>query len=751
MSDVMRGLSDALKGIQWKKCGFAAAAYLVAALVLFYPLTTNMGTVMPGFGGDSYQNLWNIWWVGYALLNLHTSIYYTNLLFFPIGANLVEQTMSPLLALISLPFQALGTIFAYNVVFLLSFVLSGLGMMVLARYVTKSDYAAFFAGIVFAFSSFHIAQADAHIHFVNIMFVPLFMYFLLKTIDKNRRIDALGMAVSFAGSALIGSTQQAVMLAVLFVATIVAYLAFSKNRKKLLSVQFASNMALFVVLAFVIGIWLFLPEAVAMLSGGLSSVNYLNDVQHNELWSSDLLSFFTPSYYNGLFNWLTKGTYNTIYAGNPTERAAYLSFTALMLTCYCIYKQRRHAAPWVAGLILFALLALGPQMEFNGAVSVVPSIYYIYHAIPGINIIREPGRFNLLVTMFLAVLSAMGLKLLLDRGEADKKSILNNKLLVVGAISVLFLIESNGMPMFNHSILQLVSTQVSVPKLYPLLATMKGNFSVLALPAVTTNTSISIGKSTYYTSITHKPLVGGYVTRTNNTELLDIYNIPLVLQDKDLIDYDNASYASPVVQNYTNQTLLTLFNYNTEFVVVDKSAYNKTTLPVMEGYLASVFNSPVYNDNTTIAFSTAKAINASLFRSFVSYPILTQWQTTLMPFNGTYRQVWSPIQSGAVVVYAPYPNTTNIVQEIRSRTPYGVNATITIRALAPSPTQLYVGEIVENSTRKLALFNLTGNLQTYVVNVTLVSGQMGNTLFFVAGSKTSNVAIMNITVSGQVK
>ena len=59
-------------------------------------------------------------------------------------------------------------------------------------------------------------------------------------------------------------------------------------------------------------------------------------------------------------------------------------------------------------------------------------------------------------------------------------------------------------------------------------------------------------------------------------------------------------YQSPVAENYTNQTLLTLYNYDVAFVALDKTAYNQSQFTQLGGYLYSVFGSPVYNDNTTI-------------------------------------------------------------------------------------------------------------------------------------------------------
>ena len=74
MNEQTRNLVGALRGLPWKGYLCAAVAYLFIALVLFYPLTLNLSNVTPGSSGNSYQNLWDIWWVNQAVFGLHTSI-----------------------------------------------------------------------------------------------------------------------------------------------------------------------------------------------------------------------------------------------------------------------------------------------------------------------------------------------------------------------------------------------------------------------------------------------------------------------------------------------------------------------------------------------------------------------------------------------------------------------------------------------------------------------------------------------------
>ncbi|MEM3253440.1 MAG: hypothetical protein QXS71_03400, partial [Candidatus Micrarchaeaceae archaeon] len=62
-----------------------ALLFLMLSLLLFWNITLGIASTVPNGGGDVYQTLWNLWWVGYATLKLHTSIYFSSLLYYPVG------------------------------------------------------------------------------------------------------------------------------------------------------------------------------------------------------------------------------------------------------------------------------------------------------------------------------------------------------------------------------------------------------------------------------------------------------------------------------------------------------------------------------------------------------------------------------------------------------------------------------------------------------------------------------------------
>ncbi len=738
---------DRRKSIQSakEKCGsvlkaFTAAAllYLVIALAIFYPITLNMFASAPGSGASPFQNLWNIWWVNYALLNLHASIYSTSLLFWPVGANLTFQAMAPLTALLSAPFQLAGVAFSYNLMFMLGFAFSGAAMFLLARYLVKNGYAAFIAGLVFTFSAFHIAQSYANLGFVFIGWVPLFLYFTLRILREKRNYwSILGMSLSFAFATLMGNAEQSLMLLMLLALIVLMYAINKRTRSRVFNRDFAVSMALFAAAALLIGSWSFVPMLGALLKpGGLSAVNLANTAKYSETWSSDLLSFFVPSYYNGIFSFMNASSiYGSLYSGYELgERTAYVGFTAIALSLYGMFQNRKRSLPWLALAVVFGWLAIGPYLQIAGTMTQIPGLYQLYHLIPALNSISEPGRFNLILTMMVAILSAFGAKALIEKfGEAGTKK---KALYLAVALSLLILVESNGMPLGSSAIAGKVSTSVIPSNVYTELSNLPGNFSVILLPALDTQTS---AMATYYTSIMHKPIVGGYVSRPNLTEELSIYNIPLAIQSSTLASEGAATFESPVNENFTNQTLLSLYNYNTSFVLVQKNAYkNSTSLLELLNYLVKTFGNPVYNDNTTTAFTTANSVDRSLFRSYVSYPIVTEWQEVPVPFNGTITRMWLPSSPGAMAVYAPYL-TSPLIQQ-------SVNTTLTFEALAPKPSVLLIEEQSSSGIARIAAVNVSGSLRPYRVNATLVSGPRGNLLFFME-DQDYPIYVSNITYS----
>ncbi len=751
---------------------FVSLIYLIIALIIFVPLTSHITTVAPGVGGDTYQNLWDIWWVGYATFTLHSSIWYTYLLYPPIGASLIFQTMAPISSLISVPFQLINLIFAYNVLFFAGFMVSGLGMFALAEYLVKNSYASFIAGAIFTFSAFHIAQSLSHIDWMFIGFVPLSVYFFLKIINGEQKLSLrsivypIALGLSFMLAVFMGDIEQGIMLILIFIAIFIFFILQKRERTKVLSKTFLLGMGIFVLVAFVSGSFGFIPILSGLNQSSLSFINQASTPANIMTWSDNLLSFFLPSSYNGLAHSLSS-SYSYIFSGNFTETTSYVGYTVIILAIYGIYKERRRSILWISIALVFGWMALGPYIQVgnlgqinstclssNAAMQAclgndIPGIYYFYSKIPLFNVFREPGRFDLAVEMAIAVIAAFGMNSVLEKFKSNSK-----KILAVAAIGAIILIESNGI--MSGSVAAIVTTKIITPQYYYAIGNYSLNFTTLNLPALSNPTSshpaLYPGEATYYTAITHKPLVGGYLTRQNNTQEEYLFNIPLVVQAYNLQLSGSMIYQSPINENFTNQTLFTLYNYNTAFVTIEENAFNESDFAQLFNYTTGVFGQPILS-NFTLFYPTTQAINRSVFRSYVAYPILTDWSPQQVFINGSNEVLWVPLNLGMVLLYAPYANTTNMRQKIITGESSPINTTITFQAetYAQSngyypPTKLGLYTINRQGRETpIATFNTTNKLEDYTLNTTFVSGPNPNVLLFSTNSNSTYVLIRNIT------
>ncbi|MCL5412882.1 MAG: hypothetical protein M1569_00565 [Candidatus Marsarchaeota archaeon] len=716
------------------------AAYLIIALVMYWTVTLNITTrVVNGFG-DVHQSLFNLWWVPYSMFVLHQSPYFTSLLYYPIGANLATQTLSPIAAILITPIYDLSPALGYNVLFFAGFALSGLFMFLLAKYLTKNNYASFIAGLIFAFSPAHIAQAIAHLDWTMVEFIPAFiLLYLLALREKNLKYAALA-ALSFVLLTFMGDIEQGLMT--FFAAIILTILLVITERKEMLKISTLKSLAVIIVL-----VLLFASPIIAMLlpyvnSGAFAAAQQNSFVTSNMEWSDNLLSFFLPSHYNGIFQGLASSysyIYQLTYKGiqyniNVGERVSYLGYSVLFLAAVGVYfdyknNRLRNLAIWLAIFIIFAWLAIGPYLQIGNTVTGIPGIYVLYRSVPLLNIIREPGRMDFIATIALAIMAAFGFAHLIQK--KDRKTAYK----YLAVFTLIILIEYNGMPLTNPYISN-STTSAAVPKAYNEIGAIPGNFSVLILPALSNPSSTPnqfTGTATYYASILKKPIIGGYTSRENATQSLAVTSVPLTLSALYLESGYGLVYPSPILENYSNVTLLWLANYNTRFISVIRPAYNTTEQEQLLSYLASVFGQPAYMSNTTAVFSTQQALSANAGRSLVSYTI-GNWTpgydfcSPYAPCNSTLSELWFGNNPRGIMLYSPADQ--NIVMSMS-----------TFSFSSNTPLSVYL------NNNPAAVLSLGPNSTTYSINMTVPSGFSQILLYSKQAAQTQylDFGVKNIT------
>jgi hypothetical protein len=579
---------------------FVLALFLVLTLILLYPFSVlNMNTRLIGFdGGDTYQNLWNLWWVKHSVLSF-ANPYTTNFIFYPIGADLYVHSLSPVAGLFSIPFQlTLGLIFSYNLLVILSFVLAGYGAYKLANYVTADKKASFFAGLVFGFSAYHFARAWGHLNLVSIQWIPFYILFLLK-MRKEPSMKNVFLAMFFLTlSAFWADFHYAVFLGLFTFLLLIYDVLFNRKQIRKFLIRLGIMFAVFLgLLALLVG-----PLFYGMLTGKYSYA--WPSPSGTVSLSADLLGFFIPSNLN-IFGKYAQGTISPFSLAG-IESVVYIGYTVLALAFFAAFKLWKKAKVWLVSTFVFLILSLGPVLNvfgrnvftsFNVNIPLPGLLWFSYLPIP-----RAPSRFIVMAMLCLAILAAMALTNI-NTWFAKLKPGKTMGYLFLILLSVAFLAEVNMMPFP-------VVEKTSVPAFYSDLAKMNGTFGVLDLP----QTYDANNRYMYYGTVSEKPLVGGSISRVPPSGLIFLQDFPVTGQ----MDYAEkgglpANWTDILYQE-VNETNRNSFHYfNAKYVILHKDMISGDAFWQMKIYLTGLLGQPVFADERIFAFSTNAAQLGSSF------------------------------------------------------------------------------------------------------------------------------------------
>ena len=171
------------------------ALYFILAVVLTWPLATNLSTGVSDLG-DPLLNTFILDWDCYALTHQPLHLFDAPF-FYPSKLPLAYSEHMTGIALLCLPFYALGLspLTIYNIALLLGFALSAYGGSILARVVTGRMWPSVLAGILYGFVPYKFGHL-AHVQVISAGWLPLMLAALL----VYRRSPTTRNAALFAGA-----------------------------------------------------------------------------------------------------------------------------------------------------------------------------------------------------------------------------------------------------------------------------------------------------------------------------------------------------------------------------------------------------------------------------------------------------------------------------------------------------------------------------------------------------------------------
>jgi hypothetical protein len=176
------------------------AFFCLLTVAVTWPLVLRFSSQVPGwYIADNYEYLWKMWWFKHALLDLHQNPLIAPQLFYPQGFELAHAELSPLLTVVSLPLTWLwGEIPTYNLLSILSFVVTGWAVYALVVRTTGSDWGGLLAGTLFVLAPYHLVRYAGILPSASIEGIPVFFLGLEMWTQERRPRWVLLTAFGFA-------------------------------------------------------------------------------------------------------------------------------------------------------------------------------------------------------------------------------------------------------------------------------------------------------------------------------------------------------------------------------------------------------------------------------------------------------------------------------------------------------------------------------------------------------------------------
>lgn len=547
------------------------ALYLALALLMTWPMAFQVTTAVPGNGFDTWQNMWNMWWLRQALLSA-SQPYFTPYLYYPHGASLLLQTLNSINFLISLPIHALfGLIVAYNFVVLFSLTMSGYTTYLLARAVLADTdqgvgarrRAALLAGVIFANSGYLLSQVlGSHTHMLAAWPLPL----AVLALRRAAAAPSMGR-VTLAGGLMaltVLSDWQYLLFTLIWSAWYACALLLVPPRapaapapvvgqggapwwRRARDRLFASG-APAVSAATGLALLLVLPLAVptARFSARVPTAETEGGVNFRLEHSADLADFFIPSQIHPFLGRLAEQLQAYKAETHIQNKTVYLGVVSLVLAGFGL--RGRSGRFWLLSAVLFAILAMGPQVQIFGWFTGIPLPGALLYELPLVRISRYPLRFAVFAVLALAILAALGAERLfvaLERHARRPRWAAN--LALVGLV---------GLVALENLTTPFPLVRVYIPPLYAALGRDPEQYAILESPFYYNTSPVYM----LYQVAHGKYLVGGYTSRRLPYPLVD--QIPTIRMfayaqpAPDIIAQDPAEIAASVFSYFDIRYLM---------------------------------------------------------------------------------------------------------------------------------------------------------------------------------------------------
>jgi hypothetical protein len=401
---------------RWQRCvsiSAVAAAYLIACRVMLAPMCNfaRMGTA--SYEGDARAFIWVLAWDNHALLDRVPSLFDANKLY-PLPNALAYGEHLYGISLFTLPLYALtrNPVLAYNVVWVLSYLLAAASVHLLAWRYTRDHLAATAAGMAFAFCFFRMHHGHGHLNLIWSFWIPLSFLAIERWVARPAW-SRLGGFVAVLVLQALASWYQAVMIAVADAVFLLWLIAVERMTirppatwRDPATRAWLSRLALQAAAGALVALALVWPFARHYFILHSESPAYMAGA------SADLAGWLVPPENTLIGQWLIAHDIKgprwiwgevTVYLGWITMGLAVIGAIVSIRSEDLLVRRSRFFI--VLGAVA-AILALGPSSREVVSGQWGWSPFGLLAHVPGLNLFRIPARYSQLLNLALALLAA---------------------------------------------------------------------------------------------------------------------------------------------------------------------------------------------------------------------------------------------------------------------------------------------------------------------------------------------------------
>ena len=395
--------------------------FVLLSLWVTWPLALHLDEALPADLGDPLLNTWILGWDADRLRHGLAGLWDAPI-FYPYHHTLafsehllgIAIPVAPIVWLTARPFVA------YNVAFIASFALAGIGMWRLARRLTGRDDAAILAGAIFAFAPARLGHIG-HLQVLMSGWMPLALLALHRYLDTGSRRALAAFTAAFVVQGLSNGYYLYFLAVPVAIVALHALVTRAAERRRLAAGFLVSAVCILAAFAPIAVVYYQVRQTyglqrtedeVANFGADLGAYLHGNEALHPPIRIWLALPYFDKP-------------------GGP-EGQVFPGAMALALACVALWPRTRTMrrpqgsgvtiALYAAVVAAAVALSMGAQPTAWGRPLPFGAVYrWLFAHVPGFNGLRVPARFSTVVLLGLAVLASVGFTSLTARWSASAR------------------------------------------------------------------------------------------------------------------------------------------------------------------------------------------------------------------------------------------------------------------------------------------------------------------------------------------